>query len=111
MAYKNKEQGVVPGGGADGRGTPGIREDHQHHVKFSDKKSCFQSGAVWLEALRDFENELHGHVERAMEDQLRFQDGRLWRSLTQHIKAKASGKYEWSALFYCYRFMTEPFEI
>ena len=62
---------------------------------------------MWLEALRDFENELHEHVEQAKKDQLRFQDGRLLRSLTRHIKAKATGKDEWLALFVCYQFVTD----
>jgi len=70
-------------------------------------KSRFHTGAVWLEALLDFDNELDEHVEQAMKDQLRFQDGRLFRSLKRHIKAKATGKDEWYALFYCYRFMTD----
>ena len=70
-------------------------------------KSRFHTGAVWLEALLDFDNELDEHVGQAMKDQLRFQDGRLFRSLKRHIKAKATGKDEWYALFYCYRFMTD----
>jgi hypothetical protein len=68
-------------------------------------KSRFHTGAVWLEALLDFDNELDEHVEQAMKDQLRFQDGRLFRSLKRHIKA--TGKDEWYALFYSYRFMTD----
>jgi hypothetical protein len=72
-----------------------------------NKKSLFHTSEVWLEALCDFENELHEHVEQAMKDQLRFQDGRLFRSLKRHIKARATGKDEWPALFYCYRFMTD----
>jgi hypothetical protein len=73
-----------------------------------DKKSVFDAGEVWLEGLYDFENELHEHVEKAGKDQLHFQDGRLFRCLTKHIKAKARGKDEWFALFDCYRFMTDP---
>jgi hypothetical protein len=71
-----------------------------------DKKSVFHAGAVWLEALSDFENELHEHVEQAKKDQLRFQDGRLEKSLVRHIKARASGKDEWLVLFACYQFVT-----
>jgi hypothetical protein len=71
-----------------------------------DKKSVFDAGAVWLEALRDFENELHGHVEDAAKDQQKFQDGRLFRCLTKDIKAKATGKDQRDALFACYRHVT-----
>jgi hypothetical protein len=71
------------------------------------KKSSFHAGKLWLEALCDFEKELHEHVEEAEKDQFRFQDRRLFKSLIKNIKAKATGREEWSALFYCYRFMTD----
>jgi hypothetical protein len=70
------------------------------------KKSLFHPGKVWLEALLDFENDLHEHVEQAIKDQLRFQDGRLFRSLVKHIKAKATGRDEWVAMFALYQFVT-----
>src|SRR5512132_2911426 len=70
------------------------------------KKGGFHSGKVWLEALFDFENELHDHFAKAEKDQLKLQDGRLFRSLIKHIKAKATGKDEWRALFSCYQFVT-----
>jgi hypothetical protein len=72
------------------------------------KKTRFHAGNVWLEALCDFENELHEHVEKTGKDQLRFQTGRLYAFLIKRIKAEATGRKEWSALFYCYRFMTGP---
>jgi hypothetical protein len=71
-----------------------------------DKKRLFYAGKVWLEALRDFENELHEHVKLAKNDERRFEDGRLFRCLTKRIKARATGKDKWPALFYCYRWMT-----
>jgi hypothetical protein len=75
---------------------------------FMDKKRLFHSGEVWLEALREFGDELHGHMEWAGEDRLRFQDGRLYGCLARRIKAGASGKGEWYGLFECYRWlMTE----
>lgn len=70
------------------------------------KKSWADPGKVWLEALCDFENELHEHVEKAGKDQLRLQDGRLFKSLIKNIKAKATGKDEWVAMFDCYQFVT-----
>jgi hypothetical protein len=70
------------------------------------KKIWLHPGKVWLEALCDFENELHMHLEEAGKDQLKLQDGRLFRSLIKHIKAKATGKDEWRALFSCYQFVT-----
>jgi hypothetical protein len=76
-----------------------------------DKKSCFPTGEVWLEALGDFENQLHEHVKLSKNDQLRFQDGRLFRCLTKRIKASAMDKDEWPALFYCYRFVTGPVRV
>ena len=76
--------------------------------KIMDKKSVFDAGKVWLEALYDFENELHEHVEAAGEDQLRFQDGRLFASLTKHIKANATGKWTWLVMFELYQLMTDP---
>jgi hypothetical protein len=71
------------------------------------KKTRFHAGNVWLEALCDFENQLHEHVEKTGKDQLRFQTGRLYAFLIKRIKAEATGRKEWSALFYCYRFMTD----
>jgi hypothetical protein len=71
------------------------------------KKIWLHPGKLWLEALHDFENELHEHVEKAGKDELRFQTGRLLGSLTRRIKAKASGKDEWRALFDCYQFVTD----
>ena len=53
------------------------RERQGSRKNFRNKKGVFDAGEVWLEALRDFENELHEHVEQAKKDQLRFQDGRL----------------------------------
>jgi hypothetical protein len=74
--------------------------------KFLNKKSRFYAGAVWLEALLEFEDELHEHLEAAGEDPRRFQDGRLFRSLTKHIKARANGREEWVLLLACYQFVT-----
>ena len=70
------------------------------------KKSVFHAGEVWLEALLEFEDELHEHLEAAGKDPRRFQDGRLFRSLTKHIKARASGREEWVLLLACYQFVT-----
>jgi hypothetical protein len=71
------------------------------------KKSRFYAGKVWFEALRDLRNELYEHVVRGKKDQLRFQDGRLFRALKRHIKARASGKDEWRLMFICYEFVTD----
>ena len=71
------------------------------------KKSRFHPGKAWLEALRDFENELHEHLEEAKKDQLRFQTGRLYTSLIKRIKTEAKGEDEWRALLSCYRFVTD----
>jgi hypothetical protein len=70
------------------------------------KKTRFHAGKVWWEALSDFLNELHEHVEKAKKDQLRFQDRRLLGSLVKHIKAKATGWDEWVAMFALYQFVT-----
>jgi hypothetical protein len=70
------------------------------------KKSRLYPGKVWWEALCDFRNELHEHVEEAKKDQLRFQTGRLFRSLIKRIKAEATGKDQWVAMLYCYHFVT-----
>ena len=70
------------------------------------KKGWLHPGKVWLEALYDFENELHEHVEDAQKDELRFQTGRLFASLVKRIKSEATGNDEWRGLFSCYRFVT-----
>jgi hypothetical protein len=70
------------------------------------KKIWLHAGKLWLEALCDFENELHEHVEEAKKDQFRFQDRRLFKSLLKSIKANAIGKDEWVAMFACYSFVT-----
>jgi hypothetical protein len=72
-----------------------------------NKKNLFHAGETWHEALCDFENKLHEHVEEAKKDQIRFQKGRLFRSLIKRIKAKATDKYEWVALFELYQFVTD----
>jgi hypothetical protein len=85
---------------------------------FMSKKSAFDAGAirweaageVWFEALCDFVAELQEHVEKAEKDQLRFQDGRLFRSLIRHVKARASGKDEWRLRFVCYEFATNTLQ-
>jgi hypothetical protein len=100
MKYKNKN--TMPGGRRGRSSSPPCPEGRNRP---SPEK--IDAGAVWLEALLDFENELHEHVEQAKKDQLRFGDGRLFRSLKRHIKANTTGKDEWYALFYCYRFMTD----
>ena len=71
------------------------------------RKNRFHPGKMWLEALSDFENELHEHVEQAEKDQFRFQNGRLFKSLIKSIKAKATGKDEWVAMFACYQLVTD----
>ncbi|HEV3098862.1 MAG TPA: hypothetical protein VGY75_04030 [Candidatus Udaeobacter sp.] len=71
------------------------------------KKRRFHPGEVWWEALCDFRNELHEHIEGAKKDQRRFQNGRLFKSLVKRIKAEATGKDEWVALFACYQFVTD----
>jgi hypothetical protein len=79
--------------------------------KIKNKKSSFNAGEVWweaagplwLEALCDFRNELHEHVETAENDQLRFQTERLLRSLIKRIKVQATGMDEWRAMFACYQ--------
>jgi len=71
------------------------------------KKTRFHAGNVWLEALCDFENELHEHVEKTGKDKVRLQDGRLFTSLTKEIKAKATGRDQWVAMFDCYQFVTD----
>ena len=70
--------------------------------KFLTKKALCDAEEVWREALLGFLDGLHEHVEQAKKDQLRFQDGRLLRSLVRHIKsktrrgeAKATGRDEW----------------
>jgi hypothetical protein len=70
------------------------------------KKRRLHPGEVWWEALCDFRNELHEHVEEAKKDQRRFQTGRLFRSLIKRIKAEATGKDQWVAMLYCYHFVT-----
>ena len=72
------------------------------------KKSGFHPGKLWLEALYDFEDELHEQVRTAEDDQLKFQDGRLFASLTKRIKANATGKWELLVMFELYQFMTDP---
>ena len=72
-----------------------------------DKKGVFDAGAVWLEALLEFEDELHEHLEATGEDPRRFQEGRLWGALVRRIKAVASGEDEWRALLCCYRWVTD----
>jgi hypothetical protein len=72
------------------------------------KKSSLHPGETWLEALHHFENELHEHVEGAKKDQLRFQTGRLFRSLIKRIKRESTGKDEWVLMFACYQFVTDP---
>lgn len=71
------------------------------------KKTAFDAGKVWLEALLDFENELHEHAEGARKDQRRFQTGRLLRSLIKRIKAKATRKDESCGRLACYQFLTD----
>jgi hypothetical protein len=71
------------------------------------QKSLFDTGAVWWKAVCDFRNELHEHIEKVEKDQLRFQTGRLYSSLIKRIKGEATGKEQWVALFYCYRFVTD----
>jgi hypothetical protein len=71
------------------------------------KKTPFHPGKVWLEALCEFENELHEHVENAEKDELRFQTGRLYTFLIKRIKAEVTRRDEWGALFVCYRFVTD----
>jgi hypothetical protein len=77
--------------------------------KIVSKKALFHAGPVWLEALRDFENELLEHLEEAKKDELKFQTGRLYDCLIKRIKAHATGLEQWYALFYCYRwFVAKP---
>jgi hypothetical protein len=71
------------------------------------KKRLFYPSEVWREALCDFRNELYEDVEGAEKDQLRFQNGRLFRSLVKRIKAEATGRDQWGAMVYCYRFVTK----
>ena len=71
------------------------------------KKNCLHPGEVWLEALRDFENELYEHVEAAEKDQLKFQTGRLYASLIKRIQAEVTDKDQWVVLFDCYQFVTD----
>jgi hypothetical protein len=73
---------------------------------FMTKKRRLHPGEVWWEALCDFRNKLHEHVEEAKKDQRRFQTGRLFRSLIKRIKAEATGKDQWVAMLYCYHFVT-----
>lgn len=81
---------------------------HQGAGKITSKKKAFLhwQGLV-LKAFCDFRNELHEHVEKAKKDQLRFQTGRLFKALIQHIKAEATGRDEWVAMFACYQFATD----
>jgi hypothetical protein len=97
---KARGRGAQRCGSSDAKTRPGARKNF-------DKKSCFHPGKMWFEALCDFENELHEHVEEAKKDRLRFQDGRLFRCLIRHIRAKATGKDEWVAMFACYQFVTD----
>jgi len=75
--------------------------------KSKSKKVGLDAGGVWLEALVEFGEELHGHVEGAKADQLRFQKGRLYKALVRQIKAVASGKDEWHLMFVCYQLVTD----
>src|SRR5215472_5703217 len=70
-------------------------------------KKRLHPGKVWWSALCNFRSELHEHVEKAKKDQLRFQTGRLYGSLSKRIKAEVTSKEEWGALFACYRFVTD----
>src|SRR5262245_518318 len=71
------------------------------------RKKRFHPGEMWLEALCDFENELHGHLKEARKDQLKFQTGRLYASLIKRVKSEPTGPGEWCALLNCYRFVTD----
>jgi hypothetical protein len=73
------------------------------------KKRDFHPGKVWWEALCDFRNELHAHVENAEYDQLRFQTERLYVSLIKRIDAELTGQDDhdkWAAYVCWYRFVT-----
>jgi hypothetical protein len=104
---KSGKQRGYRGGGFRSR----ILHNRGEHVatskNFMTKKSSLHPGKVWLEALCDFENELHAHIEEAEKDQLRLQTGRLYRSLIKRIKTEAKGEEEWRALVSCYRFVAD----
>jgi hypothetical protein len=91
--------------GAEG----GFDRSREPHLKNRQRlrKIYEESGRVWLDALCDFENALHKHVEEAEDDQLRFQTERLFKSLNKRIKAVAVDREEWIALFGCYEFVTD----
>src|SRR5262245_43099261 len=96
-----------PKGQAGGGQSSPRRAGGEETVRGPEKIFDFAAAEeVWFGAFSDFVAGLDEHVVGAEEEQLKFQDGRLFASLRKAIKAKARGKEEWVLLFACYEFVT-----